>query len=164
MAIPYRKPSHRGIHLDTSVLLCALAAFPDERELHGPGRTLLYKDGEQAMVCFAALGEALHVLTDPRRGLPQEAVLTILENLARHIKSGRITLVGFGQTEDSTFELAHRLRKDEPRLRPTDAIIIANMCVNEDADCLVTMDEFAEWTEVTSRVETYRKQLVGFQR
>lgn len=139
------------------MLLPALDAFPEERELHKAARQLLYENSG-VTVCQAALGEALSVLSERLKVADFDTVMT---RLYKHIEARRITVYGNGPHNCETLDLASKLHFDEPNLKPTDALIIAAACTDKALE-LVTMDEFAEWETVRNWTDIHHVKIRGF--
>lgn len=146
MGIPRRKRSPSRAHVDTAILRYALDR-DEEVGLRELARRLFYRRRGQPRVCISlpVAGEFVETLARDKDG---EGFKRVLDELWDFLAGDRLVLFGLGRTPTEAFEIAQHLQGEDPLLTPTDALIVACLLADEEAQNLYTTDP----TMIDSRV------------
>jgi hypothetical protein len=88
-------------------------------------------------VSLAALGELVATLAKDAGAAEFSARMDMLH---KHIREGRLLIYGLGDRDRKAAELVVSLMERDGLLDPTDAVIVACMLTDEEADLLYTTD------------------------
>lgn len=143
--------------------MAAIKAFPKDVGDFNKARKWLHLDDHQACICFAALGEAINALYDDEKGLSRRQIDEATDRIHKLIHDGDLQVVGFGTIETHYEDVVQELREDN-RMYPTDAAIIASACVDGLCDTLATTDKYRLWTNVQETTKEYDVSMKGIEK
>jgi len=136
--------AHRS-HLDSSYARPIALGWDADRDLLTAARAIVHRAGGSARpaIPMVVLGEILLTsLSDMMEGqVRADLVDSLAHNLGSYLRSGRVTLCGWGAGASAdAIEVAKDLRDGDPRLEPTDALVVATAIECSSCDVLFTSD------------------------
>lgn len=161
MDVPRQARPRPRAHLDTVVLLAALG-YDEDVDLVRKARQFLHRtSGPVACVSLPVLGEVSLKLLTVYDSDSEAVVYQAHEDINRFLLAGKLVTFGLGPPDTPALRLAAQMQKEDGRISPTDAVVIASMLADPDAAALYSTDEFVGSRVVQDLARECGKRVLG---